>query len=938
MATPPLLECERRTDPGADLAQDRQTFLAAAEATFARSEDTQEVLHYLTLAAVPLLADWCTVHLLEPEGGLRRAALIHRDPVKGSLGARLVGSDDIQPDGPHAVGRALASGKGILVADIAQPVYDANLGPNDQRVPVYVELGTVDSIAVPLLAGDERRGVLTVSLGDSGRRYSAPDVSLIEDLARLAGTALARVDGAPPASPRHVRRMRQHAALAALGQLALAGKPVEDLFKEAVHLVHGTLDARFAAVLEVVGDELRVRTSIDWPVDERGEVPPVSLVGTSAAALAARGHEPILVDSYPDDSRAITAALTEVGGREVASGLHVAIRHDGVTFGVLSCHAETPFAFSAEDVHFATAVSNVLGAAVARAEDESALRAERERLQLALRAGQMGDWKWDLATNELVWSRDLEVIFGLEPGTFGGTFDHYVSLIHPDDRDRTLAAIQQGLDSLGDHYVEHRVITSDGSVRWISGTGQVVVGPDGRPLGMIGIGTDITARKDAEVERQLLLEAERLARASAEKERDRLRFLAEASALLGNSLDLDTTLVRLAHLTVPRVADWCSIEMAGGAEPVVAHVDRSKVEMARQLRRRYPPDPDAPTGAPAVLRSGRPELYAEVSDEMLAAAAHDDEHLALLRDLDLRSAMVVPLTARGRVLGTITLVGAESGRQFDDDDLAFALDLARRAALAVDNAVLFQQRSEIAATLQRSLLPPTIPAVPHLAIATSYRHAAEDAAVEIGGDFYDVYEAADSSWHVCIGDACGKGTSAASLTGLARHTLRAVAMREHSPAEILGQLNEAMIGQIDDGQFCTIVYARIDSSPGRARITLANGGHPAPVIVRAAGSVERVEGFGTLVGAVSPAHYSDVEVELAAGDTLLLYTDGVTEARSGTELFGEDRLLRLLRSCAGMEPRALLAVIEAGIVEFAPGAPRDDRALMALQVRPPSAQ
>ncbi|MDB4908588.1 MAG: ATP-binding region ATPase domain protein [Gemmatimonadetes bacterium] len=176
------------------------------------------------------------------------------------------------------------------------------------------------------------------------------------------------------------------------------------------------------------------------------------------------------------------------------------------------------------------------------------------------------------------------------------------------------------------------------------------------------------------------------------------RYLARASEILGSSLDYDVTLAELARVVVPELADWCAIEVVddeGVARQVaVAHVDPAKVEFANQLRERYPPDPNANTGVPQVLRTGEPEMFSEIPDELLVAGAVDAEHLRIIRELGLRSAMTVPLVARGRVLGALTLVAAESGRRYHEADLALALELARRAALSVDNARLHRAELE----------------------------------------------------------------------------------------------------------------------------------------------------------------------------------------------------------------------------------------------------
>jgi signal transduction histidine kinase len=174
-----------------------------------------------------------------------------------------------------------------------------------------------------------------------------------------------------------------------------------------------------------------------------------------------------------------------------------------------------------------------------------------------------------------------------------------------------------------------------------------------------------------------------------------LHFLSRASEILVSSLDYESTIGQLAHVVVPRLADWCGVDLIDEAgqlrQLAVAHVDPDKTVWARELNRRYPPDPAAPTGVPNVIRTGRPELYPEISDELLAASAVDAEHLRILRQLGFTAAIVVPLQARGRVLGAMTLVSAESGRRYTDADLRLAQELGNRAAIAVDNALLYQQ-------------------------------------------------------------------------------------------------------------------------------------------------------------------------------------------------------------------------------------------------------
>jgi PAS domain S-box-containing protein len=195
-----------------------------------------------------------------------------------------------------------------------------------------------------------------------------------------------------------------------------------------------------------------------------------------------------------------------------------------------------------------------------------------------------------------------------------------------------------------------------------------------------------------------LYEAQSKMRAEAEAAGRRSKFLAEASTLLASSLDYQTTLAQVAQLTVPELADWCAVDMAGDGGAVVrlavAHADPAKVIWANELAHRYPVDPNAPNGVPQVLRSGESELYPHIPDEMLVAGAIDEEHLQLMRDIGFTSAMVVPLSVQGKILGAITFVTAESGRHYAEADLAFVEDLARRAAVSIENARLYRSAQE----------------------------------------------------------------------------------------------------------------------------------------------------------------------------------------------------------------------------------------------------
>ncbi|HEY1329861.1 MAG TPA: SpoIIE family protein phosphatase [Actinomycetota bacterium] len=445
---------------------------------------------------------------------------------------------------------------------------------------------------------------------------------------------------------------------------------------------------------------------------------------------------------------------------------------------------------------------------------------------------------------------------------------------------------------------------------------------------------EMARRAAVRIDNARLYDAEQRARMQSERARDDLTFLAEASRLFSSSLDVDRTLAAAARLAVPRVADWCSIELledSGAIRNVaVAHVDPEKVQLARELRQRHPPHPDAATGVPSVIRTGRSEFVPEVPDELLRTAVADPEVRDLIRSLGLRSVMTVPLTARERTFGAITLVSAESGKTFDGSDLALGEEFARRAAIAVDNARLFQERDRVAHTLQRSLLPPALPQIEGLDVAARYHP--QRAGMDVGGDFYDVFEVGGGNWGVAIGDVCGKGAEAAAVMGVVRYTLRTSAIYERRPSALLRNVSEALLGQIADGRFCTIAYARIRPGEGGVRATIACGGHPLPFVVRADGSVEHAGAPGTLLGVLRDVSFTDVVVDLHAGDSIVLYTDGVIDERTAIGRRGMAQVREVLADSSSLTAAEMARALDRYLEPARGERPPDDAAFVILRV------
>jgi len=242
---------------------------------------------------------------------------------------------------------------------------------------------------------------------------------------------------------------------------------------------------------------------------------------------------------------------------------------------------------------------------------------------------------------------------------------------------------------------------------------------------------------------------------------------------------------------------------------------------------------------------------------------------------------------------------------------------------------------EIAATLQESLLPASLPVLPRLEAAAYFRPAGEGH--RVGGDFYDVFQAGDGHWAVTIGDVSGKGPRAAAVTALARYTLRAAAVHESSPAGVLAALNDAIARQYEGSELCTAIYARLDVDDGPARLTVSSGGHPLPLLVRADGRVETVGVPGRLLGADPEALLGERSAELGAGDTVLFYTDGLTDADAPRRVVAVPELEAVLRRCAARRPRDVIAALEQSLLPTGGREPRDDVALVVLRVSTNSA-
>jgi serine phosphatase RsbU (regulator of sigma subunit) len=407
----------------------------------------------------------------------------------------------------------------------------------------------------------------------------------------------------------------------------------------------------------------------------------------------------------------------------------------------------------------------------------------------------------------------------------------------------------------------------------------------------------------------------------------RTEFLVEAARVLSSSLDYQQTLRNVAALAVPDIADWCAVDLIdseGCREQVaIAHVDPSKIEMAERLREYQPTQPDPSRGLGKVLRTGEAELIPDITDELLVEGATDEHHLSLLRAVGLRSALVVPMKVRGRTIGAISMVAAESERRFDREHVDFACQIADRAALAVENARLYTERTHIAQTLQASLLPDSLPAIEGWEVSALYRPSGAE--TEVGGDFYDLWQVGEE-WLALVGDVTGKGVEAAALTSLARHTALEAAEINTDPSYILSRVDAALKrhGQL---AICTAVAVRLRGTTGM----IGDGGHPSLIRLGQDG-VRALGAHGSLLGGLENPSWPQEEFEIREGETLVAITDGVTDAvGKGGARFGAGRLGKVLLGGIGDTASELLERLAEALDRFQVGEQADDMAVLALR-------
>ena len=472
-------------------------------------------------------------------------------------------------------------------------------------------------------------------------------------------------------------------------------------------------------------------------------------------------------------------------------------------------------------------------------------------------------------------------------------------IIHADDVTRVEERVREHLSGIIE--LELRLRRNDGMYRWFLARMAVLEDDGDRAGRWFGSGTDIHDRKRAA---------------------DAMAFLEDATDELASARDVGTALRNATMMAVPRMADWCAIYLRkpdGIFYPAgIHHRDPERVRLAHELVRRYPFSDETST---EMLERRRPIFMPEITPAALAAGAKDATHAELLAQLDLASAIVVPLVAGDGVIGMLHLVRGAASERFVASDVDLAQIVARRVAIAIDNAALYERDHHVAETFQRAALPRTLPQVPFVELDAVY--VAGEREAQIGGDWYDALTLADGSLVISIGDVAGKGLEAAVLMSSVRQAIRVAALQALPPDRILAVAQMSLTAE-RPGRFVTAFVGRF--SAGRTELEYACAGHPAPLLHNG-GAVYELELGGPPLG-VTEFDYDLHRLHLAERCLLVAFTDGLIETT--TDVIGGQRRVSEIVASAGIEQTARPATYVCA--RILGESVRDDTAILSVRI------
>lgn len=857
-----------------------------------------------------------------------------------AAGAELVVVRTLDPDGAALTAGAVASPSPALVAELEGARLSAaglSSGEQDEKgdLPEVVRalaerIGAGAVLQLPLLLGGRLAGTLELY------RRRPSFVAGERLLARLAAAQAALALAAARAA---VIGTRPVLALELAGEglaATAAGSRTED---DVARLALGAADARAAFLWrpdESGGLRLVAAAGATDSVDEP------ALRGVAEAALS--GAEAVILD----ESGAAGATATLQIGRPPLAVLQLVLRDAGVpgedaraglaAFGVRAAQAlrtaESARSTAAEleqartllavvaQANAELSVSHALGTAVARVAEllgvERVAVYLREDNRLLLKAAQALD-----GPHTPVAERLLELALGPLRG-------RGMVLIEDARNDRRLASVREELAETGiEAAVAVPLVVAEGVTGLLAlypPRSRVPTPDEWALLGALSAQLAVTVENarlhertadlGKEVERALLLERQAARRVNSQY---------EISRSFAQSLSLQTTLDAVASTVVQLLGvDAAAIHMPDErGETLVARALHVADESLRGAVAALLERPQPLARLPGRLFRARAPLMLDA----VAAAAPGSAYEVLTPFLEKGStAVVLPIATPTELLGTLTLLSLDPEAPITTETADLALSVAGQAALAVDNARLYQQQKLFSDTMQRSLLPRSQPELPGLDLGAVYESSAR---VDVGGDVYDFLTLPDGRLAVVLGDVTGHGIEAAADMAMAKFVFRSLAREHAEPGEFLSSANEVVCGEIAPGKFITMAYLTIDASSGM--LAAAAAGHPRPRLVLPDGTVETLAVGGLALGIVNGQAYEEVRRELPPGASVVVFTDGAIEARREGELFGDERLDRLLSEQRGLSARKLAAAVVEACRAWSGGELADDCAIVVIK-------
>ena len=825
--------------------------LTEAGRLLASSLDLDDTLRNIARLAVPELADWAAVDVLQPDGSLRQLSSGHPDPAKDALLIELRERHRRLPGSAldrAGVSRAIVERRPTIYTPA--PIDTLPLA-STAEIRLWEQLGAQSFLVVPMEADGSPLGALTLLSTDPDRTYAEADLPVALELAERCAQALRNAQAYQAAES-------SRALLDALVDTAPVGMAFldTDLRYVLVNRHLATLDQRSVeehlgrTIEEVLGDGARAATAVVHDV--------------LATGGAVREREVVT-----PDGRAFLTSHARVDGERGPLGVVSAIVETTERHRAAEAVARSEARFRA------LADSGVIGVVHGRGEIvEDANDAFLEMLG-ATREELAGGLSWVDATPER-W-RALDAEKSVELAEAGSIAPFEKELCR---RDGTAVPVLLGASAL-----------PDGDDAWVCFL------------------VDLTARRAAERERERLL--------------DRTARLQAVTEQLSAALTKDEVAEVIVQAGMAATGASCGV-LGLRTEERSLRVEH-RFGMAEGAPGELPLDLAAPM--PTATRAASPVLLESRADWLRRFPGFPPRG-------DFEAFAAVPLLFEDGVPGCMGL-GFPGVGPFDAGDVDLLVAIARQGAQALERARLYEERAYVARTLQAGLLPRALPDIPGVEVAVRYRPVGDGS--EVGGDFYDLFELDAPGWMLAVGDVCGKGTEAAVLTGVVRSTLRALALAAGAsadPAGVLRGVNAALLRESSPGALATACCGVLETAPGGLRARLGAGGHPPPLVLRADGAVEEIAVPGRMLGVGPEPDLETTDVALGPGDLLLLYTDGILDARTGRGTFGEERLRRALASTAGEPAAAALRHIDETVQAFSPGRVRDDKALVAVRVPP----